>query len=176
MRLRLAVLWLVACVALGAAQDEKGKKKGEQPKPDLNGTWVRDNPKSDFGRYAASPLAKAEATLVIESKEPEIKMTRTVKIDGQDDARGYTYYSDGRGETNPPLLGQGEVKSKTKWDGAKLVAKASTSRQTPNGAVYTEIVEKWEVSADGKTLTDTLSYGSAAMGSQTFRQVFNRAL
>lgn len=135
-----------------------------------------DSAKSDFGRLSQSALAKAEQTLVVVHQEPELKITRKIKLDGQEQSQDYAYYSDGRGETNPPLIGRGgEVKSKTKWDGAKLVAKASTSQQTPDGALYIETTQKWELAEDGKTLTETVSRGSPGRGVVTVKQVFARA-
>jgi hypothetical protein len=179
MKRALAVLLLAACAAAAAAaQGEKKGGKSEKPRPDLSGTWLRDNDKSDFGNFAQSPLARAKLIYVIDAKDPEIKITRKSALDGQEDSRQVTHYSDGRGETNPAMIGDGEMKSKTKWEGSKLVAKSSTSSQTPNGPLYMETLIKWELSDDGKTLTETISMTRSvnytAVRSSTFKQVFTR--
>jgi hypothetical protein len=173
----------LASLARGAQPSERGALRGEagkqatskSSKPDFNGTWVLDHAKSYFGRMGQR-MADVNVTLYIWHKEPELRITRKLEINGGEQARDFTYFSDGRGETNPNVFSNGEVKSKTKWEGLKLVSKASTSFQAPrtNEVYFTDTTEKRELSGDGKTLTITLSI-SGQRGTENIRQVFNRA-
>ena len=168
----LITLCLLACVAAAAARDDK-KKEGK-PHPDLSGTWQLDRSKSDFGLFSDRPISKADATLVIAHHDPELKITRTLRLNGQEETKEFAYFTDERGETNPAAIGPGDVKSKTKWDGDKVVARARVTRQGQGGAYDLDVTQKWQVSSDGKTLTNTTTIGSQ-MGMQEIKLVYRRA-
>lgn len=174
--MKFVLLWL--CLALGlagvsAAHDDK--KKEEKPRPDLSGTWELDRSKSDFGMFRDRPVSKADSTLVIAHRDPELKITRTLRLNGQEETKQFAYYTDGRGETNPAGIGPGEIKSKTKWDGDKVSVRAKLTRPGPGGAAYDlEMTQKWQVSSDGKTLTYTTLI-SNQMGVQEIKLVYHRA-
>jgi len=167
-----SLLCLLACAAAAAAGDDKQK-----PHPDLSGTWELDRSKSDFGPFSDRPISKADSTLVVAHRDPELKITRTLRLNGQQEVKEFGYYTDGRGETNPAALGPGEVKSKTKWDGDKVTARAKMSWPGRNGgpAYELEVTQKWQVSSDGKTLTNTTVISSAATGAQEIKLVYRRA-
>jgi len=158
-----------------AGQKEQPKPPG---KPDLSGTWAFDKSKSKLGMLERTPLANAEVTLVIVHKDPELKVTQKGSLNGQTSSLDLVYYSDGRGETNPPMFGSREVKSKTKWDGNKLVSKSSTQIPLGRGAAgdvaFIDVSVKRELSEDGKTLIITTST-SGPRGTEVIKQVFNRA-
>ena len=159
-------------MSLAFAQD-----KPKDAKPDFSGTWTFDRSKSNLGPFERMPAANAEITLIITHKEPELKIVRKVNLNGNAGSQEFIYYSDGRGETNPAFLGNGEVKSKTKWDKVKLESKSSASYQTRGvgGDVFhTDISERRELSQDGKTLTVTISI-SGPRGVQVVKMVYNRA-
>ena len=163
-------LLLLACPApAAAARDDK--KKNDKPRPDLSGTWELDRPKSDFGLFRDRPVSKADSTLVVAHRDPELKITRTLRLNGQQETKEFTYYTDGRGETNPATIGAGEVKSKTKWDGDKVAAR---SKMTWRGGAEMDVTQKWQVSPDGKTLTNTTVI-SNQMGVQEIKLVYRRA-
>ena len=86
----------------------------------------------------------------------------------------FTYYTDERGETNQATLGVGEVKSKTKWDGDKVVSEASIERRGQSGPYKLDVTQKWQVSSDGKTLTNTTNISNET-GSQQLKLVYRRA-
>ena len=146
----LLCLCLLACAAAAAGDD---KKKEEHP--DLSGTWTLDRSKSDFGLFSDRPIGRAEMTVVVEHREPELKITRTMRVNGHEETRALAYYTDGRGEANPGLFGVSEIKSKTAWEGERVVARATLKRKGPHGDADLELTEKWYVSGDGKTLTQT---------------------
>lgn len=170
--MRKIIVFLLMCASLALAQDNKPK----DAKPDFSGTWTFDRSKSNLGPLARTGLANAEVMLVITHKEPELKILRKINLNGNTGNQEFTYYSDGRGETNPASIGNGEVKSKTKWDKMKLESKSSTSFQLRGGGdtFHTDTAERRELSQDGKTLTVTISI-SGPRGIQSIKLVYNRA-
>jgi hypothetical protein len=165
------IVCLLMCASLALAQE-----KPKDAKPDFSGTWTFDRSKSSLGPLQRAPAANAEITLVITHKEPELKVLQKVNLNGNTSSQERIYYSDGRGETNPALLGNADVKSKTKWDKMKLESKSSSSFQLRGGGdvFHTDTSEKRELSADGKTLTITISI-SGPRGVQVIKMVYNRA-
>ena len=167
-----ALLLLLGVAALCVAQD--GKAKSTEGRPDFSGNWVLDHGKSSLGPLERN-LANAEVTLVIAHKEPEFKMTRKANSGGRELSQILNYYSDGRGETNPAILGSADIKSKTKWEKTRLVSNGSSSIRLPNGETASlDFSEKRELSADGNTLTITDSI-SSPRGLQVIKQVYARA-
>jgi hypothetical protein len=167
----MKAILLTLCLLASAAGDDK-KKEGKSH-PDFSGTWRIDKAKSDFGEFSERPLSKAEATLAVEHKEPELKIRRTLSLNGQEEVKEFTYYTDGRGETNQATIGVGEVKSKTKWDGDRVVSEAHVTRRSQTGPYELNVVQKWQVSSDGKTLTNTTTI-SNQMGAQQVKLVYRR--
>jgi len=168
MKKTLLLFVLLSGIVFANAADDKAK-------PDFSGNWTLDKSKSDLGQFARGNLANASMSMSVTYKEPEWKMVRHIDANGQNIAQNYTYYTDGRGETNPGLLGSAQVKSKTKWEGTKLVSRSSTAITMRNGEnLYIETTEKRELSADGKTMTITLMI-SSPQRPQTFKLVFTRA-
>ena len=170
----LALCLLLACAAAAVARDDR-KKEGK-PHPDFSGTWELDRSKSDFGLFSDRPLSRADATLVIAHRDPELKITRTLKLNDQQEVKEFSYYTDERGETNPATLGAGEVKSKTKWEGERVAARSKmTWPGRGGGAAYElDVTQKWQVSSDGKTLTNTTVITNQT-GAQEIKLVYRRA-
>lgn len=171
MRSKLLIcLWLSVLTAVCLAQDDKAKAR-----PDFSGSWVLDASKSEFGRGGGGAGSNVTGTMTVTMKDAEFRLSRKMKFNEQERTMDFLYYTDERGETNPGTFGPQEVKSKTKWDGSKIVSKASVSRTMPSGdEVNFDMDEKWELSDDGKVLTDTLTI-SAPMGTRTIKHVYNRA-
>ena len=170
MKRSLTASLMVLCVLASVATGEDKKR----PHPDFSGSWQLDRAKSDFGQWSDRPLAKADSTLVVAYVEPELKIRRTLSLNGQQEVREFTYYTDGRGETNQATLGAGEVRSKTKWDGDKLVSESQITRRGQGGSYTLSVTQKWQVSSDGKTLTNTTTI-SNEMGAQQVKLVYRRA-
>jgi len=166
-----ALLLLLACATPAAAQGDR-KREGKS-RPDFSGTWRIDKSKSDFGEFGDRPLSKADATLVVEHRDPELKIRRTLSLNGQEEVKEFTYYTDERGETNQATIGVGEVRSKTKWDGDRVVSEAHVTRRSQTGPYELDVVQKWQVSSDGKTLTNTTTI-SNQMGAQQVKLVYRR--
>jgi hypothetical protein len=166
--LPLALCLLAACAVAAAGGDRK------KAHPDFSGTWRIDRSKSDYGEWSDKPLAKADSTLVVEHRDPELKIKSTLSLDGREEVRDFAYYTDGRGETNQATLGAGQVESKTKWDGDKVVSEGHVKRRGQGGTYELTVTQRWQVSSDGKTLTNTTSFSNEA-GAQQLKLVYRRA-
>jgi len=152
MRTFLAVSIIVFISGLTAAQ-------GTQPPADLastinlSGTWRLDLKASDLG--GAKPFLIYDAlTLVISHQDPVLKITRQLTKKNKTTTQELTYYTDGRGETNPTPNENGKLESKTSW-WDKLITIQGTS-ETPMGGdvVISDVNEKWELSDSGNTLIE----------------------
>jgi hypothetical protein len=169
----LLTLLLTLCLT-AAASAVDDRKKGGKSRPDFSGTWQIDRSKSDFGAFSDRPLSKADSTLVVEHRDPELKIRRTQSLNGQEEVKEFAYYTDERGETNQATIGVGEVKSKTKWDGDKVVSEAQVKRRGQGGSYELNVTQKWQVSSDGKTLTNT-THISNETDAQQVKLVYRRA-
>jgi hypothetical protein len=161
----ISFLVISVCAAFVSGQ---GKKP--QPQPDLSGTW-----RFDQNRSNVRPMISADEEIKITYQDPALKIVRTVLVNGQSEERELTYYTDGRGEVNPAIFWlsttpdpkaahPAATKSKTKWSRDKIVTRA-TLRLTAGGHVTEEeVVDEWQISADGKTLTQTTHLTPRAIG------------
>ncbi|HET6955514.1 MAG TPA: hypothetical protein VFI56_03005 [Vicinamibacterales bacterium] len=115
--------------------------------PNFTGTWTFDAAKSDFG-----PIPPPESiVMVIDHKEPTLKVNVTQKTPMGDAANDSTYTTDGKDNINKMRspAGEQDVKSTTKWNGKTL----TTSRTIEAQGMTIGIDETWDLSADGKVLT-----------------------
>ena len=143
------------CFGLPSKQAQQGIVK-----PDLNGMWVLNETQTQKNNGSQANVA---TTLVISQTGQEIKITRKIHEKGKERVQQLTYYSDGRGETNPTSDGTNSLKSNTRWSGKKLVIRFLTRSNTVNrNAVVNERVDEWKLSDDGQKLTQTSSFTSSS--------------
>lgn len=171
----LGIVLLALAAAIGqvnvSSPQGSDKAKTDAAKPDFSGTWLRDNAKSSG---LQGVLADAALTMVIVHHDPELKISRSIKFNDQERSQDVAYYTDRRGETNPSTFSRADLKSKTKWDKNKIESRASWSIMSRSGEPSDfDLTEKWELTPDGKTLTDTVEI-SSGRGVRTLKQVFNR--
>lgn len=152
MKNALAGLLLLALAAVCAGQESR--KKEAKPHPDLTGTWVLDRSRSGGG-------SKFDSTLDITQRDPELRITRTDVRKRERVTKEYVFYTDGRGESNPMYYGNGKLDSDTKWEGSKVVAYVCNRRYT-GARCHGGDAWKWQLSADGQTLTHRTSYVMAS--------------
>ena len=115
--------------------------------PNFTGTWSLDAAKSDFG-----PIPPPESiVMVIDHKEPTLKVSATQKTPMGEATNDSTYTTDGKENVNKMRspVGEQDVKSTTKWNGKAL----ATSRTIDAQGMSVGIEETWDLSADGKVLT-----------------------
>ena len=160
---------LVFAIGLSSAEGSGQENKG-QAKPDLNGTWKLDSTKSN-----AVDIGKPDEPIRIVYSDPELRITRIFVVTGQSVERDFVYLTNGKGEMNPGTLfisvdprgkrptelQKDQVKSKTKWQGDKIVTRSSVeSRVGGVGGLRIQylVVDEWKISPDGKTLTQTTKF------------------
>ncbi len=151
MRTRLLVLSglpLFAACALIFAQGAK---------PDFSGVWNLDKDKSDMSGGPGGGPRMVSPSMTIERKDPQLIIKRKFEFQGEERIQELKYTTDGKPNTNEGFRGR-TVKSKTYWDGDKLVTEAT--RETQQGTVETK--ETYSLSEDGKTLTIEMSRGGAS--------------
>ncbi len=144
-----------------------------QTKANMSGTWVLDKSRSNFGRLSKE-AANAKITMKILHKEPTLKMTRSGSLNGTARSQSLTFYTDGRGETNPGLLDNSQAKSKTTWESGKLVTHSWSTLSINGETVQLETLERRELSSDGKTLTVSVS-ATSPRGIDNLKLVFTRS-
>lgn len=180
------VFWAMSFVVVCFAPD---KNSAAQSRPDLTGTWERNLSKSKRGNRA---VGAGVVRLIISHKEPELKVTRHSDFKGKETITDSVYYTDGRGEKNvtgfsavvslglpyeniEPNQGSSKnpaVKSKTKWEGDKLVSRYSMNFAIQGRRVDIDVAEHRELSQDGKALTIVTMF---MPGRTTLTEVFDRA-
>jgi hypothetical protein len=165
-------------------------KAADNPKPDLSGKWERDPKKSRMGKMTQDLLENIKVTLEISHQEPELRISVTTDSNGKSVNRETIYYTDGRGEINisqfsqvvtfgrplqdPKSIPQNEAKSKTKWEGSKIVSSLSSVIKGPGGRIFqVDSREIRELSEDKKMLTIKHSLSTPG-GLVQLKEVYNR--
>lgn len=140
----LAFAFLVAA-GLALAQDKT---------PNLSGTWVLDKTKSDAMGGPGGGGQMPDVTLVIDHQGTTLKIKRTTKTDQGDRVQEVVYTTDGTENKNPGGGRGGESKTKSTWEGGKLMTKGTVSFQMQDGTTNeSPFSEVRSLSEDGKTLT-----------------------
>jgi hypothetical protein len=187
---------LILAPLLSHPPSARGTLNGRD-RPDFSGTWMLDKERSKLSE--AYPLRKGgDQTLTITQQEPEVKIAQKSVLPGRERTREFVYYTDGRGESNsnwysyevdsvgstaaPEYGGEDKIRSKTTWEGNKIVSRYRTyvaTRRT--GMMIVDGIEFWSLSKDSLTLTHTtvLSSGSengplATAFRQEVKRVFKR--
>ncbi len=116
-----------------------------QAKPNFSGRWKMNASQSEFGAITLP----SSLVLQITHNDPDLKVITTQAGEMGDFEIELSYTTDGRECVN--RVRDIERKSTVRWDGDTLVIE---SRMDLGGNAVT-VIEKWNLSADGKTLTST---------------------
>lgn len=125
--------------------------------PDLSGKWVMNKEKSNFRLGPDGPTP--DFTVTIEQTAEAIKVKQHMSSDRGDFDRDFTLTPDGQSREMPWFMNR-PAKVTVKWDQAVLLVQAVQELQggQMEGTMTTN--DRWELSADGKTLTiDTKMQG-----------------
>lgn len=122
-------------------------KSDEKIKPNFTGVWILDESKSKDVGYGL--------TLTVMHKEPEMKVTKLYNFKGAKKIVEQVYYTDNRAVPDSPM-GFSPVSQKSVWQSDRLVHTQQASKDSGKTIEQT-ITEKWELSADGKTLALTIN-------------------
>ena len=170
MNLLRSVFLLCLVFAVSVAQTTSSSKT--KTTPDLSGVWALDESRSEIDSRLRNK--EEDVVLTIVHKEPEIRLTKTYQQYGRKKTEESIYYTDGRPEYHSRTGKDSEPV--TRWRGNKLVRKAVTAPRGGVGGTFptleTVMTEELELSADGKTLTRTITHSGAIM--MKLRYVFAR--
>lgn len=124
-------------------------------RPDFTGTWNARIIRSDRDPVSALKISFREPKLEIVRmrtfRDPTIVMGQSL---GTRSSNRFVFYTDGRGETQTSPL-SGEINSTTERIGEKFVI---TSGSKSKGKLVADQTLTFEVSSDGKTLTETMTF------------------
>jgi hypothetical protein len=135
------------------------------PQPNFSGEWHMDAAKSDFGKFQMPTVM----IRVIVQKDPDLTIDTTQRgVNGEQTSRVY-YRTDGEETVNHMSSGVGT--SHAFWDGKALVIRTTMKGRND---VDIQMEERWDLSADGKTLTTTSHIGTTR-GSADLKLVCERA-
>lgn len=112
---------------------------GDSNSRDINGDWVER-------------LTDKIVSLTIEHHDPEIKVTRRVLAEAQDDAETYIYYTDGRGETN--VKDGRSMKSVTRWKDGRLIFEFWSSSTLAGDKIEFQQSINWQIAKDGGSIQE----------------------
>jgi hypothetical protein len=149
----------------------EGSGIAQTEKPNFSGTWLFDKEKSDLGawggegqrpserdkqsdsanrggRMGGPGMPRVPAKIVIEHKDPQLSIKRTMVFGGEERVQEVKYTTDGETNSNEGFRGR-VVESKTHWEGDRLVTQSNI--ETPRGPV--ETTETRSLSSDGGTMT-----------------------
>lgn len=112
--------------------------------PNLSGTWALQVDKSDF----AGMLVPTSRIDVVDHQEPKLTIKRSVTASGQETTTNLVYVIDSKPYKN--MVASNEYTSTLHWEGSILVSVSTV--QDPRAGEVT-ITDRYEISQDGKTLT-----------------------
>jgi hypothetical protein len=166
---------------------------------DLSGTWLLDKSGSDAPHMGRGGLegglpgtgfpgrrgsgipgggrpggrVQGDVTLVIEQTPQELKLTRTITVDGKEQSFTQTFAMDGSESINPTPRGEGESRSNAAWKKQKLVIEGTQKFATPRGEMEVGFREEFSLADDGRSLVleTTRSTPQAQM---SMKQVFTK--
>lgn len=122
---------------------------GDTRARDINGDWVMR-------------VSNRIVSLTVEHRDPEVRVTRRVISETQDETETSIYYSDGRGETN--IRDGRSIKSVTKWKDNNLVFELSTTSSVGGDRFEFKESIKWQIAKDGSLIEVTKETASSNKG------------
>ena len=158
---------LLLFVAVALAQDTK---------PNFAGEWALDREKSEMGepRPGGSGggrgrgMGMGMGSFSITHDGDALVVKRKFEFQGEERTFESRHTTDGKENVNEGFRGS-SVKSKTHWEGAKLVTESVM--ETPNGTRETKEVRS--LSADGRTMTVEVT-SKGGFGEGTRKMVYNK--
>ncbi len=137
-------------------------------KPSFTGTWEMNKAKSDFGQMPPQMVPDKLTQKIAQKAEAELRVESTTVGERGTASTDMKYKLDGSESSNKNQMG--EVKSVAKWDGSAIAI--SSKREVQGMSI--SLSEKWEVSADGKTMTVNRTMTGTPMGDVVTKTVFDK--
>jgi hypothetical protein len=143
------MLKFVCCLALAASlafSAHTSESESAAKHPNYSGRWKMNKEKSDFGKFKAPDMI----IRVVDEREPTLNIHTIQTTNGKSSSSDVSYFIDGRESTN--VLSGRDATSKSFWDGSTLAIRTET---TNSKGEATQMVDRWDLSPDGQTLTIT---------------------
>lgn len=132
--------------------------------PNLTGSWKLNVSKSDFGQIPPPDSRTQDIT----DNEPAIKIVANWKGGPMGDGSNTLDLDTTGKETTSQFMGT-DAKSKTKWDGSKLVVDTSMTMQDADVTIHST----YALSTDGKSLT-IVAHVTGPMGEFSMTSVYDK--
>jgi hypothetical protein len=148
-----------------------------QEKVNFSGTWVMDKSQSDVSQLMdlsddPEKARNASMTMVVEQQGVNLRVNRTLKIQGEERKEIHTYKIGGGETTNTGARGE-TVVGRAFWEGDKLAIVSTITRKGPFKAISAETRGVWNLSPDAKSLTISVLINSPR-GAQRGKVVFDK--
>jgi len=137
-------------------------------KPSFAGTWEMNKAKSDFGQMPPQMVPDKLTQKIAQKGEAELRVESATTGARGAASTDMKYKLDGSESTNKNQMG--EVKSVAKWEGDAI---AIASKREVQG-MSISLSEKWEMAADGKTMTVNRTMTGSPMGDVVTKTVFDK--
>jgi len=162
MRKKVEVLVIAICFTVLACAAVMAGPEG------FSGNWALDKAKSDFsiGQGGETP----DITMKVEASKDSFKVSQTFSSSRGEMTMEQTYIPDDQEHEVAGIMGS-KGKATAKWDGEKLVVKATYSAERDGQEMKWTDSSTWELSSDGSLLTIQSTFESQ-MGSRTGKRVF----
>lgn len=146
-------------------------------KVNFSGTWILDKSKSDVSQFIGvgedtEKIQNASMTMMVEQEGANLRVTRIMKIQGDERKEIHTYKIDGNETTNTGFRGE-TVVARAFWEGDKLVVVSTRTKRILTKDLSAESRGVWSLSPDGKLLTIAAQVNSLR-GEQRVRAVFDK--
>jgi hypothetical protein len=148
-----------------------------QGKVNFSGIWVMDKSQSDVPQFMgltenSEKARNASMTMVVVQQGSDLRVTRIVKIRGEEQKEIHTYKTDGGETKNTGFRGE-TVVARAFWEGDKLVVVSNRTWRVLLKDVSAESRGVWSLSPDGKTLMIAAQVNSPR-GEQRIKAVFDK--
>lgn len=136
------ILYLAAFSAFSFGAPAHAREDGKRP--NYSGRWRMIKDQSEFGKFSKPDII----VRVVDERDPTMNI-HTVQTTGKNTTSSdVSYFLDGRDSSN--VMSGRPATSKAFWDGDVLVIRTETKNSSDQD---TQIVDRWELSLDGQTLT-----------------------
>ncbi len=138
--------------------------------PDFSGKWVMNKEKSEFrlGPDGPSP----DFSMTIAQTADALSIKQKMSTEQGDFEREYKLIPDGQAHETPWFMNQ-PAQVTSKWDGNVLVLDAVQEVKGGQFEGKSTTKDRWELSADGKTLTITSSM-QTSMGEWNSKRIMEK--
>jgi hypothetical protein len=148
-----------------------------QGKANFSGIWVLDKSKTDASQFmgvseGAEQAPNTTMTMLVEQQGTTVRVTRVLRVQGEERKEIHTYKTDGGQTTNTGFRGESVV-ARAFWEGDKLVVVATRTMKVLLKEISADSRGVWSLSPDGKTLTIDAKVHSLR-GEQRVKAVFDR--